>query len=402
MMTTARTFRARQRGMGIVETMVGILIGLIVVLVIYNVFAVAEGYKRTAVGAADAQTTGLFAQFVLRREIGNAGNALSGAGADMATCTAADPNWLAPAGFFAAAGPRAVRPIPVLIRDGGILPNSDSLIMTYSTAPRVITPMLFVDKPMTAFGDTFYVQSPNGFRVNDRVIAIAMNGNCELTTVTAFTPGDHLGVVITGIVGLSHPNTANLYVPGSAADGSRLLNLGQLGDTQRTLFDVVNGQLRTTDLIGAGAVPSVQPAVPIAQNIVLMKAQYGVDCAGNGVIVWTTATATNACGDGLNYRPDDLMPVAPAASAFTGPALARIRAIRIGVVVRSDEPDLKDNKLQFASRPAPPMALFDCSTHDAACLGRIVLDNTVLVDFYRYRTYETVVPMVNAIYNNGL
>ncbi len=69
MTTTRIPVPPRQRGMGIVEVMVGILIGMIVVAAIYNVFAVAEGYKRTAVGAADAQTTGIYAQFVLRREI---------------------------------------------------------------------------------------------------------------------------------------------------------------------------------------------------------------------------------------------------------------------------------------------------------------------------------------------
>jgi hypothetical protein len=43
--------------------------------------------------------------------------------------------------------------------------------------------------------------------------------------------------------------------------------------------------------------------------------------------------------------------------------------------------------------------LFNCSTNNAACQGRIVLDNTVLADNYRYRTYETVVPLRNAIWN---
>jgi hypothetical protein len=58
--------RASQTGAGIVETMVGILIGRSC-SVIYNVFALSEGYKRTAVSAADAQTTGLYSQFVLAR-----------------------------------------------------------------------------------------------------------------------------------------------------------------------------------------------------------------------------------------------------------------------------------------------------------------------------------------------
>lgn len=381
----------RQRGAGIVETMVGILIGMIVVLVIYNIFALAEGHKRTAVGAADAQTTGLYAQFVLTREISNAGNGLSAAGANLATCTSGDLNWPTPAGFFAVAGARAPRPVPVLIRDGGGANQSDSLIVTYSTAPRVISPMLFIDKPMAAGGDPFYIQSPNGFRVNDRAIVIGMNGDCELVTVTKVTPGDSTGNVTTGIVTIDHdPATLNLYLPGGSADGSRLANLGQIGEATRTLFDVGGGQLRMTDLFGAA------PAVPIAQNVVLMKAQYGVDCANNGVVTWTTATASNLCGDGRNYTPDDFMPLPAGPFLWDAPAVARIRAIRIAIVVRSDEPDVKD-----AALAGQTAVLFDCSTHDAACQGRTTIDNTVLTDYYRFRTYETVVPMINAIYNNG-
>ncbi len=144
-MATHRGSAFRQRGMGIVETMVGILIGMVVLIAIYNVFAVAEGYKRTTVGAADAQTTGLFTQFVLNREIANAGNGISGAAAQLGTCTLVDPNWPSPAGFFA--GNKAIRPLPVVILDSGNPDLPDSMIITYSTAPHVISPELLGRHP---------------------------------------------------------------------------------------------------------------------------------------------------------------------------------------------------------------------------------------------------------------
>ena len=75
--------------------------------------------------------------------------------------------------------------------------------------------MLFIDKPMAVGGDKFYIQSPNGFSANDRVIAIDMKGNCELTRVTAVVPGDHLGVVTSGIVEISHPAVAHFTFPGA-------------------------------------------------------------------------------------------------------------------------------------------------------------------------------------------
>ena len=390
-MTAIRTsFLARQRGMGIVEVMVGILIGMIVVAAVYSVFSVAEGYKRTAVGAADAQTTGLFAQFVLAREISNAGTGVSLDAADLGTCTLAAANWIIPASF-AVAGVRPIRPIPVLIHDGGGPNNPDSLIVTYSTASHVLHSVLVVDKPMVATGDTLYVQSPNGFRAGDRIIVNNKAGNCELSSVTGVIPGSSAGDVTTGFVGLTHPNFANLYISTGSTDGPGVINLGQAGESTRTLFDVVNGQLRTSDLFANP--PAGGPANPIAQNVVLMKALYGVDCLNNGVVLWTRATATNICGDGLNYTPDDLTKPA----VYTSALLARIRAIRIGIVVRSDEPDLKDPALVGQTG-----VLFNCSTNNAACQGRTALNNTILADGYRHRFYETIVPMRNAIWNTGL
>ena len=370
-MTTTRTFgRSRQRGMGIVETMIGILIGMLVVLAIYNVFAVAESYKRTAVGAADAQTTGLYAQFVLSREIANAGNGIMSGMKDLLIC--ADVN---------------LKPIPVLITDGGSANVSDSMIVTYSAASRVVWPVDFIggNAPyprMVGLSDPFFVQSPNGFKQFDRVIAMdadATNKKCEMTIVTNAPVPD-----ANGIISISHAATANLYLPDLPA---QLINMGpSIGPSTatRTLFDIVGGQLRTTDLYAAGAV-----ANPIAQNVVLLKAQYGVDCNNNGVILWTTATATNLCGDGVNYTPADLQ-------AYVLAQLVRIRAIRVGIVVRSDEPDLKATSLTGQTA-----VLFDCSTHNALCQGRISLTNAVLTDGYRFRTYEIVVPMRNAIWNNS-
>jgi hypothetical protein len=126
-----------------------------------------------------------------------------------------------------------------------------------------------------------------------------------------------------------------------------------------------------------------------------LKAQYGIDCANNGVITWTTATASGMCG--LNYTPDDFMPPAPAVSPWTAVLMARIRAVRIAIVVRSDEPDLKDPALVGQTA-----TLFDCSAHTAAaCQGWNPITSAVLQDGWRYRTYETIVPMRNAIYNNG-
>ena len=402
-----RTLRMPQTGAGLVETMTGILIGMVVVLAIHNVFALVEGYKRTVVGVSDAQATGLYAQFVLSREIANAGNGLLDSGIagvvrDLQQCANNDPNWVVPVSTFGvsppvctAAGCR-IRPFPVLIHDGGGNDTSDALIVTYSTASHVVSPVRFVNPPATGVSP-FYVQSPNGFRVNDRVIAInPPTQTCELTTVNNVTAGDAAGNVTTGVVSIAHPAVTGLYAPGTASDGAMLLNLGQTGEAVRTLYDVVNGQLRGTDLFANA------PANPIAQSVVLMKAQYGIDCEANGVVLWTSATASNVCGVGDGYTEDQFLkiPGDPTSNdtrfGTPGATIARIRAIRVGIVVRSDEPDSRDAALKGQTA-----VLFDCSTHDAACQGRIAVDSAVLTDGWRFRFYETVVPMRNVIWNSG-
>ena len=49
-----------QRGFGLVEIMVGILIGMLMVLIIFQVYTVSEGQKRTVTSASDAQQNATF------------------------------------------------------------------------------------------------------------------------------------------------------------------------------------------------------------------------------------------------------------------------------------------------------------------------------------------------------
>ena len=158
-MSAHRSAVGRQAGAGLVETMVGILIGLVVVLVIYNMLAVTESYKRMSVGASDAQITGLLSHFMVGREASNGGNGISISASDLMTCDPAKANAAWPYNQ-AGATPALWRPIPAMVRDGGV-DVSDSLVTMYSGAPHVIWPVAFTSD--AAPGQPFTVQSPNGF-----------------------------------------------------------------------------------------------------------------------------------------------------------------------------------------------------------------------------------------------
>src|SRR5207248_6475732 len=93
----------RPSGFGLVEIMIGLVIGLISVLVIYQVYNVAEGFKRNTTATGEAQMAGLFSTFVLGMELGNGGSAMALAAPDLASCT--DTGNIA----------TSFRPIPLLI-----------------------------------------------------------------------------------------------------------------------------------------------------------------------------------------------------------------------------------------------------------------------------------------------
>ena len=169
------------------------------------------------------------------------------------------------------------------------------------------------------------------------------------------------------------------------------MNLGQINRTQYTVDTGTAGKTRQlySQDVNIGVV--AQPVVPIAQNVMLLKAQYGIDTNGDlSVDCWTSADNSNTCGDGVDYSA-----AAIGNNATTAATIRRIKAVRIAVVVRSDEPDLKDAALNGQSA-----FLFNCSVNtNAGCPGRIAIDNTTMQDGFRYRIYETTVPLRNMLWN---
>ncbi len=394
-----------EQGVGLIETMVGLLIGLIVVAVIFNLLSVSEAYKRMALGTSDAQITGLISQLILGREAANGGNGISISAADqngtgLINCTVNG----------AEAWPYAtlLRPVPVLIQDSGSNDISDGFISLYSGSPHVVWPVPFLAD--AAPGAAFQVQSPTGFSSPSpattpyRVVAInPATNDCENVLVTATTAPD-----VSGVVTLTHTATLKSY-KFTVDPAAKLVNLGPVGMASRTLYEVwdtnlgtscTNGagscQLFSTDLLTVGAVRN-----PIAQNIVLMKVQYGIDLSptvDGTVDCWTPADNADICaaGGGLpkDFRNDTVR-------SFTVSNLQRIVAVRIGMVVRNDEPDPKlavaGGDLTYAVRPA--LYLFNCAANNATCQSRILLSNNVIQNGWRYRAYEAVVPLRNAIFN---
>jgi len=69
----------RHRGVGLIEVMISIIIAMLLVLVIYQVYEISEGQKRTITAGSDAQQNASFGLYVLGRDLAMAGNGIASA-----------------------------------------------------------------------------------------------------------------------------------------------------------------------------------------------------------------------------------------------------------------------------------------------------------------------------------
>ena len=344
---------AADTGMTLVDVLAGIAIALIAIVVVHRAFVAIGELRRNASALADAEQSASFAASMLATAAGNAGAGISTAARFLDSCP--------PAADIAT----TQRPIPAMVIDGGSADRPDTLVVRQVLQSRLAAPAAFAGA--AAAGASFRVQSPDGFAVGDRIVAISRTGVCataEVTGVVAATPG------ITEI--------AHTAVDADLPVTSLLLNLGAASRASTLRFDLTSGVLRSTDVLNGDA------PVPLVSNIVNLKLRYGVDRNGDGTLDdWVAATAA----EGLD-----------AISLLSTPraGLDRIVALRIGVIARSEEFD------RMATSDYH-WVLFDCELPDrTACPGR--LEGTIAASAaggFRYRSGETIVPLRNSLWNRG-
>jgi type IV pilus assembly protein PilW len=339
--------------------MVGIVIGLIAVLIIYQVFAAAEGIKRNTTSVGDAQQNGLLSSFMLGIELANAGNGVASAAQELGKCPGS-------ASFGS-----TWRPLPLLIVTGGADNLPDSFMVNYSVTNAAIAPAPFT--ATAAANAPYSVQSPTGFQKNDLIVAISAGG-CAASKVTA----DPVGPDVNGVVTLTHTDPG---VGVTFSNGDVLLNMGPVANAQKVRYDLTAaGVLHSTALLKADGTlndDTAPPPNPMASNVVNMKLQYGLDTNKDGVLEWVSAATSP-------WTPTELM------SGIPGPNLVAqlkaLKAVRIGIVVRGEQWD-RDG-------PDVPWSLFG-GTAGGGYEGTF----PSVGGNYRYRTYETVIPVRNELWN---
>ncbi|MBL8412809.1 MAG: PilW family protein [Propionivibrio sp.] len=348
--------------------MVAMVIGLLGIIVMMQMFSVFEGQKRTTGGGDDAISSGAVSLYGAQRNIQQSGWGISSV--EVIGCTVT--------GLVVGAAPIPL--IPVTINSPLITgqdANTDTLLIVSGNGNGSVEGDTIASVPAA---NAYDVGRLTGFSAGpppDRVVAVPQTRpapcNLALTTVT--------GVVF--------PNVLVSAGFAGIVPGDKLFNLGT-APTVRA-YAVRNQNLTVCDYTTSDCGLAANNGdttvwVPVANNVVSLRAQYGRDntdmaAAMDGVVdVWDQT------------RP---VPAFPAGSNTANAcALIRASAVRIVLVARSSQPEKTADWPALTAHVTPAAPLWAGSAAAAISLPDPDPTWPTGLDF-RYKVFQTVVPLRN-------
>ncbi|QBB70886.1 prepilin-type N-terminal cleavage/methylation domain-containing protein [Pseudolysobacter antarcticus] len=372
------------RGYSLIELMVAIVIGLVLVLAALKVTASFEGHKRTTTATNDALQSGNFGLYRLDGLLRSSGTGLVQTNSyGCALNYKPTGHAIISDGVVGLAAPFAavtkLRLVPAVIYPTAAAGGSDVLLMMLGAAGYGETPA-----PITKIlsGTQAQVTSGVGFSPSEWVLFGGSVAECMITQIDpSYLSQNNTNIVLPvnpGSVGLA---TLSMYSSGSVA------GLG-MGTTPSFMVygvadpsDTANyGTMYSVDLLNSDL--SVQK---VSDDIITLRAVYGVDPASTGTLTWTTAKAAVVIGGTTyDYSPAGLL----AGNATANTALRSIKAIRVAIVVRAP----LSEQAAFSSAN-PSFSLFSVlQTPSVAVNWTVPAGQTN----YRYRALESTIPLRNA------
>jgi type IV pilus assembly protein PilW len=350
----------RQAGMSLVELMVAALIGLLGILVVFQVFALVEGHRRTTTSGSDAQENGIFALYSLERELRQAGWGINASTALNCNVQAYDRLQGGDLANYTLA--------PVVITQGPAN-GSDTIEVNYGSSPLTVASTAVFQNMVNAT-DAYVVSNRFGFNVNDAILVVEAGKPCSLAQVSSFPSSNSMLHASGAAYRYNKPGAWGTTYTTNAL----VLNLGQA--PVRNIYSIdATGNLVVQAFLTS---PAQQPVV---QQIVQMKAQYGKD---NGVNNGTASCGACLANDGV---VDSFDGVTPASTA----AWQQVLAVRVGLVARSAQPERPNGGGGCDATTAAPTwsgGAFDLSANpNWQC--------------YRYKVFETTIPVRNQLWFQG-
>lgn len=415
------THNARESGFSLVELLVAVAIGLIGIIIMLQVFENAEGVRRTTVSGGDAQQNGSLALYAMERDIRNAGMGINEIGLLSPPCNMVGYDAARAVSNFPTVGNTIVL-APVQIFPGANATTPDQVAVFYGAQTQATTTALIAPVTMTATPNDLTVNTTFGFRPGDLLLLFQPSlspapppQNCIFMEVTKITSNQisHASGTYTLANSLASVqarfNPPNFAGPNATmaltfsgnklvSNGvTRVYNLGNIHDPEdfpgtqnpRTpaynIYAVANNSLTISNqFVVSGGIATISS---IADNIVHMRADYGLD----------DGQPAGAAGDGVIDRYLD----AASFNALPSPPWQYIVSVRIAVVARSAL--IEKAGPGTACNGSTPFPTWSGASSAARGfdLSAIPMPAGVTWDCYRYRVFETIVPVRNSIWRSS-
>jgi len=348
---------ARQRGMSIIELMIGIVVSLFVGLAAAGSAMMFTASQRQGIGTGGTTVNVGTVLAALKNDTANAG--LGFFGDNVFLCNtlnlSVDASVISNGASFA--------PLRITQGAAGDRAATDRIDVVYSSQVHAGANVLLRG---ASDGSAAELMSLLPVTVGQAVLLAppeppAAATTCMVRTVTAVTPStDETPQVLAFAAAASH-NAAAFGAAVAYPERSRVALLGEL---RWHRYRVIG-----TDLMLER--PMDNRSAILARNVIGFRAQYGIT---DGVAGSTTINS---------WRNADAAPFAALDSA----AIGRVRALRIGIVTRSPQREKPDSAGNCVASDAKPVLFGD------------EVEPDVVADWgcYRYRTTTTVLPLRNLV-----
>ena len=399
-------FSADQRGISLVETLVGMTVGLVASLVIMKSFSSSESFRRSVSGTADTVQTAAITSSRLNMLFEEAGASFV-QGRNVWGCkllVTRNSSAVLPAASFPdpfASFPKTVRVLPVGILDGGT--ESDVIMVMAGSSPSANRDIPFDPSP-DGNAASLSVSNPNGIgmanggvAIDDLLLSVPQDvggapGDCQIVQVASNFSGGvavlnaSLGLKVvpaeSAVVAPATYTSIALNVTTSSygklaalkASSPSAFHLGREAASTFSLVSVnANGELLEYDMLKRRGIQ------PFAENVVLIKALYGVDSGVGGKANDNVIDEWVSPAD-AGWTLTDLMD----GKSSTEQKIDQIKAIRIGLVLRSGQVVSSDAKLT-------QIVLFS----DLSDSKKFTRDLTSSEQVYGYQVFDWVIPLRN-------
>jgi type IV pilus assembly protein PilW len=402
------TAPSRERGLSLIEILVGIVIGMIGIVVIFQVLAVAEERKRNTTVGSDAQSSGAIGLYLLQRDLQLGGYGFGAADTRQLGCTVnasrGGVNFsfpLIPIEIIQPGDPRNPHPTADVI--AALRGSSQHMAASRSFSASTVDgkTMESNGRPGFDFGDLLIVTSdpqatPPGNRTECALVQIthrpAASDNIEHKS------SYQLGITLPPGA-TSTPEFNQPPKPTFAAANGFAFNLG--AQPRLNIWSISNNRLTAVDQL-FGFVEE------IADGVIDLQGEYGVDLNGDNLIganEWTPTTPTGSAPT----DPNNLCIDNPTTSWRC------VRAVRVALLARSGQWDRNhcNQTPQWTSGASGALTTTNFAMRNvdgsadsfAACVpGQPVAAAAQDPNNwrqYRYRVYETVIPLRNLIWGTA-